>query len=143
MTREDLKIIKLDTGEQIVCYLIHEPESKFVRIIEPLEVRTHTDVNDYGAINDHISMTEWIINSKDNMFSIHRDRLVTIASADDSLIDYYDYTRKSFEKVKAEKEQERRIKHDMKKLESSLKKGSEKFTRKELLDIMTGKITKH
>ena len=143
MTPEDLKIIRLDSGEQIACYLLHEPESKFIRIIEPLEIRTHTEVGDYGVVNDHLSLVEWITNSKDNTFSIHRDRLVTIARADNSLIEYYSYTRKNFDKIKREKEAERKVKSNIRKLENSLKDGKEKYTRKDLIDILTGNVTKH
>ena len=143
MTPEDLKIIRLDSGEQIACYLLHEPESKFIRIIEPLEIRTHTEVGDYGVVNDHLSLVEWITNSKDNTFSIHRDRLVTIARADNSLIEYYSYTRKNFDKIKREKEEERKVKSNIRKLENSLKDGKEKYTRKDLIDILTGNVTKH
>ena len=143
MTPEDLKIVKIDSGEQICCYLSVADDSKFVRLIEPLEVRTHTDVGEMGNIIDQISLVEWIVHSSDNMFSIHRDRLVTIAKADSNLIEYYGYTKRKIDQIKKEKLEDLKLKKDMKNLKDTLEKGKDKRSRRELLDIMSGNITKH
>lgn len=143
MIQQDLKVVRLETGEQVVCYVSHEEGSAFVRLVEPLEIRMHTDVNDYGTVNEQMSLVEWVIHTDDNVFSIHRDRIVTIAKADRALIDYYGYTLKSFEKVKQKIEQDKKAKDSIRQLEHSLKQGNEKMTRKEMLDILSGKVTKH
>ena len=143
MTPEDLKVIRLETGEQVVSYVLHEEGSMFVRLIEPLEIRMHTEVNDYGTVNERMSLVEWILHTDDNAFSIHRDRIVTIARADTDLIDYYGYTKRSFEKLKQKALEDKNVKDNIRKLEQSLKQGNEKMSRKEMLDILSGKVTKH
>lgn len=143
MIQQDLKVVRLETGEQVVCFVSHEEGSSFVRLVEPLEIRMHTDVNDYGTVNEQMSLVEWIIHTDDNVFSIHRDRIVTIAKADNALINYYDYTKKSFERVKKRIEEDNKAKDNIRQLELSLKQGNEKMTRKEMLDILSGKVTKH
>lgn len=143
MIQQDLKVVRLETGEQVVCFVSHEEGSAFVRLVEPLEIRMHTGVNDYGTVNEQMSLVEWIIHTDDNVFSIHRDRIVTIAKADNALINYYDYTKKSFERVKKRIEEDNKAKDNIKKLEQSLKQGNEKMSRKEMLDILSGKVTKH
>jgi len=143
MIQQDLKVIRLETGEQVVSYVSHEEGSMFIRLIEPLEIRMHTEVNDYGTVNEQMSLVEWILHTDDNVFSIHRDRIVTIAKADTALIDYYGYTKRSFEKLKQKALEDKNAKDSIKKLEQSLKQGNEKMSRKEMLDILTGKVTKH
>ena len=143
MTPNDLKVVKLSSGEQIVCYLTHEEGSVFIRMIEPLELKVLSDINEYGAVDETVCLSDWIHHSADNVFSIHKDRIVTISKPDENLKEYYIGTKKKYEKIKLEREQERKAENSLKMLEDKFKRGDNKLTKKELYDILAGKITKH
>ena len=143
MTPKDLKIIKLSGGEQIICYVTHEEGSAFVRLVEPMELKIHSNVNDYGAVDETICLTDWVHHSNDNVFSIHKDRIMTIARPDDSLQDYYATTKEKYDNIKKIKEEERKTEKSLQMLEDSYKNENKKLTKKELYDIISGKITKH
>ena len=77
------------------------------------------------------------------MFSIHKDRIVTISKPDENLKEYYVGTKKKYDKIKLDREKERKAENSLKMLEDKFKKGDSKLTKKELYDILAGKITKH
>ena len=52
-------------------------------------------------------------------------------------------TKKKYEQIKLEREQERKAENSLKMLEDKFRKGDNKLTKKELYDILAGKITKH
>jgi hypothetical protein len=143
MTSNELKVVKLSSGEQIVCYLTHEKGSIFIRMIEPMELKIHSNLNDYGAVDETVCLTDWIHHAADNVFSIHKDRIVTISKPDENLIEYYDSTKKKYDRMKRDREKERKEENSLRLLEDKFKNGDTKLTKKELYDILAGKITKH
>jgi len=143
MQPEDLKIVKLSNGEQVVCYFSYEEGSEFVRLIEPLELKLHSNVNEHGAVDETICLTDWIHHTNDNVFSIAKHRIMTITKPDKSLIEYYATSKKKYDKQKNLIEKQRQADQNARLLEDKFTKGDVKLTKKELYDILAGKITKH
>ena len=143
MTQEDLKIVKLSNGEQVVCYFSYEEGSEFVRLIEPLELKLHSNINEHGAVDETICLTDWIHHTADKTFSIAKNRIMTITKPDQGLIDYYASSKKKYDKQKNLIEKQRVADKNARLLEDKFTKGDVKLTKKELYDILAGKITKH
>ena len=143
MTPNDLKVVKLSSGEQLVCYLTYEEGSIFVRMIEPMELKILSNLNDHGAVDETVCLSDWIHHTADNVFSIQKDRIVTISKPDENLKEYYTSTKKKYDKIKLDREKERQRDNSLKMLEDKFKNGDAKLTKKELYDILAGKITKH
>ena len=82
MSITDVKIIKLDTNEDIVCKLT---ESEHMVIChKPLLMRTVPQITRVG-ITEQMTLMRWIPFSKDNSTTVSRDKIVAIANADDVL----------------------------------------------------------
>ena len=143
MTPNDLKVVKLSSGEQLVCYLTYEEGSIFVRMIEPMELKILSNLNDHGAVDETVCLSDWIHHTADNVFSIQKDRIVTISKPDENLKEYYTSTKKKYDKIKLDREKERQRDNSLRLLEDKFNKGDTKLTKKELYDILAGKITKH
>ena len=86
MSVTDVKIIKLDTNEDIVCKLT---ESEHMVIChKPLLMRTVPQITRTG-ITEQMTLMRWIPFSKDNSTAVSRDKIVAISNADDVLKEKY------------------------------------------------------
>ena len=86
MSVTDVKIIKLDTNEDIVCKLT---ESEHMVIChKPLLMRTIPQISRVG-ITEQMTLMRWIPFSKDNSTAVSRDKIVAISNADDVLKEKY------------------------------------------------------
>ena len=82
MSVTDVKILKLDTNEDIVCKLT---ESEHMVIChKPLLMRTIPQISRVG-ITEQMTLMRWIPFSKDNSTTVSRDKIVAISNADDVL----------------------------------------------------------
>jgi len=86
MSVTDVKILKLDTNEDIVCKLT---ESEHMVIChKPLLMRTVPQITRTG-ITEQMTLMRWIPFSKDNSTAVSRDKIVAISNADDVLKEKY------------------------------------------------------
>ena len=94
MSVTDVKIIKLDTNEDIVCKLT---ESEHMVIChKPLLMRTIPQISRVG-ITEQMTLMRWIPFSKDNSTAVSRDKIVAIANADDVLKEKYHRIASNYE----------------------------------------------
>ena len=86
MSVTDVKILKLDTNEDIVCKLT---ESEHMVIChKPLLMRTVPQITRTG-ITEQMTLMRWIPFSRDNSTTVPRDKIVAISNADDVLKEKY------------------------------------------------------
>ena len=96
MSVTDVKIIKLDTNEDIVCKLT---ESEHMVIChKPLLMRTIPQISRVG-ITEQMTLMRWIPFSKDNSTAVSRDK---IANADDALKEKYHKIAVNYELLDSE-----------------------------------------
>ena len=103
MSITDVKIIKLDTNEDIVCKLT---ESEHMVIChKPLLMRTVPQITRVG-ITEQMTLMRWIPFSKDNSTTVSRDKIVAIANADDVLKEKYHKIAANYEILDKESDKE-------------------------------------
>ena len=83
-----LKLVKLVDGTELVGQISVSDNDKFLRIEEPLQLKTSTRPTQFGARDDS-SLAPWIPFSDDKSFAIPKERIVTIASINKDLSHYY------------------------------------------------------
>jgi len=86
MSVTDVKILKLDTNEDIVCKLTESED--MVICHKPLLMRTVPQITRVG-ITEQMTLMRWIPFSKDNSTAVSRDKIVAISNADDVLKEKY------------------------------------------------------
>ena len=94
MSMSDVKIIKLDTNEDIVCKL--DESEHMVVCHKPLLMRTVPQISQ-GGIIEQMTLMRWIPFSKDNSTTVSRDKIVAIANADDVLKEKYHRIASNYE----------------------------------------------
>ena len=85
----EYKLIKLIDGTELVGQISVSDNDKFLRIEEPLQLKTVPRPTPVGVMDDS-SLTPWLPFSTDKVFSIPKERVITIASINKDLSHYYE-----------------------------------------------------
>ena len=85
----EYKLIKLIDGTELVGQISVSDNDKFLRIEEPLQLKTIPRPTPMG-VRDDSSLTPWLPFSTDKVFSIPMERVITIASINKDLSHYYE-----------------------------------------------------
>ena len=85
----EYKLIKLIDGTELVGQISVSDNDKFLRIEEPLQLKTVPRPTPVG-MRDDSSLTPWLPFSTDKVFSIPKERVITIASINKDLSHYYE-----------------------------------------------------
>ena len=85
----EYKLVKLVDGTELVGQISVSSNDKFLRIEEPLQLKTVVRPSDFG-MRDDSSLAPWLPFSVDKVFSIPKERVITIASINKDLSHYYE-----------------------------------------------------
>jgi len=85
----EYKLVKLVDGTELVGQISVSDNDKFLRIEEPLQLKTVVRPSDFG-MRDDSSLAPWLPFSVDKVFSIPKERVITIASINKDLSHYYE-----------------------------------------------------
>ena len=85
----EYKLVKLIDGTELVGQLSVSDNDKFLRIVEPLQLKTVPRPTSVG-MRDDSSLAPWLPFSTDKIFSIPKERVITIASINKDLSHYYE-----------------------------------------------------
>ena len=85
----EYKLIKLIDGTELVGQISVSDNDKFLRIEEPLQLKTVPRPTAVG-MRDDSSLAPWLPFSTDKIFSIPKERVITIASINKDLSHYYE-----------------------------------------------------
>ena len=91
MTKEsNLRIVKLSDGTELIGNIgLTDENSQFLRIDEPLELMMNTRPVAMGLVEDFTSLRPWMQFANDTVFSIPKERIITIANVTDDMKKYY------------------------------------------------------
>ena len=92
----EYKLIKLIDGTELVGQISVSDNDKFLRIVEPLQLKTVPRPTSVG-MRDDSSLAPWLPFSTDKIFSIPKERVKTIASINKDLSHYYEAIKKRLE----------------------------------------------
>ena len=85
----EYKLIKLIDGTELVGQISVSDNDKFLRIVDPLQLKTVPRPTSVG-MRDDSSLAPWLPFSTDKIFSIPKERVITIASINKDLSHYYE-----------------------------------------------------
>ena len=98
---DQIKIIKLINGDDIVCALAKEqlPErTPLLRLEKPLQIKYVSQLTTRG-LRDYIALIKWTSYTNDKIITIPKDKIVTITSATDEMTKSYLEVSKKYEKI--------------------------------------------
>ena len=103
MNDNNIKVIKLSNGDDIVCELItgkHQlpDKSALMRLDRPLQIKYIPSMTSFG-FKDYVAMIKWVSYTNDKIITIPKDKIMTITNASSEIKKSYneikmDYDRK-------------------------------------------------
>lgn len=99
---DNIKVIKLMNGEDIVCELVtgkHQlpDKSPLVRLDRPLQIKYIPSMTSMG-FKDYVALIKWVSYTNDKIITIPKDKIVTITKASDEIIKSYNAIKTDYDK---------------------------------------------
>jgi hypothetical protein len=97
----EIKIIKLINGDDIVCVLPLDQlseKSPLLRIEKPLQIKYISQLTSIG-LKDYIALIKWTAYTNDQIITIPKDKIITITTATDELTKSYNDVAKKYENI--------------------------------------------
>ena len=88
---EQIRIVKLVNGDDIVCSLAPEQlptKSLVLRLIKPLQIKYVSQLTPRG-LKDYIALIKWTAYTNDHIISIPKDKIMTITNATEEMSKSY------------------------------------------------------
>jgi hypothetical protein len=108
---EQIKIIKLINGDDIVCSLAKEQlpdKTPLLRIDKPLQIKYVSQLTAKG-LKDYIALIKWAAYTNDKIITIPKDKIVTITNATEEMTKSYIEVSKKYEKIVVPKRSEHNV----------------------------------
>jgi hypothetical protein len=108
---DQIKIIKLINGDDIVCSLAKEQlpdKTPLLRIDKPLQIKYVSQLTAKG-LKDYIALIKWAAYTNDKIITIPKDKIVTITNATEEMTKSYIEVSKKYEKIVVPKRSEHNI----------------------------------
>jgi hypothetical protein len=108
---EQIKIIKLINGDDIVCSLAKEQlpdKTPLLRIDKPLQIKYVSQLTAKG-LKDYIALIKWAAYTNDKIITIPKDKIVTITNATEEMTKSYMEVSKKYEKIVVPKRSEHNV----------------------------------
>ena len=88
---EQIRIVKLVNGDDIVCSLAPEQlptKSLILRLVKPLQIKYISQLTARG-LKDYIALIKWTAYTNDHIISIPKDKIMTITNATEEMTKSY------------------------------------------------------
>jgi len=84
------RIVKLNSGEQLVAIVMVQEKSDFIRLEEPYIIQLHPYdlLGDY-MMEEKMTIKPWLFKAKDKVISIHKNNILCFAVPTDDIAEYY------------------------------------------------------
>ena len=91
MSKEtSLRLVKLSDGTELIGNIgLTDEHSTFLRIDEPLEIMMNSSPVAMGLVEDFTSLRPWMQFANDKVFSIPKERIITICNVAEDMKKYY------------------------------------------------------
>ncbi|QZI94493.1 hypothetical protein MelnitzEXVC044M_213 [Methylophilales phage Melnitz EXVC044M] len=86
----EYKILKLQSGEEIICDVVSKEHPRTFEIKAPLKVNVLPRVTKYG-VEESISLQRWIHFSEENIYNIDKNKVMVITQASTGLSKFYEH----------------------------------------------------
>jgi len=96
MDNTNVKIVRLKSGEDILCNLLINEDKVLINLLEPMLMETET----YGG-NQHLVISNWLPVAliKENRSVVPITEVLCVMQPNEELVEYYDETLKKMNKT--------------------------------------------
>lgn len=102
---EQIRIVKLVNGDDIVCSLAPEQlptKSLILRLVKPLQIKYISQLTPRG-LKDYIALIKWTAYTNEHIISIPKDKIMTITNATEEMSKSYLDVSSKYDKINVPK----------------------------------------
>ena len=106
---QQVKVIKLDNGDDIVCAFPKEqlPEKTgLLRLVKPLLIKYVPQLTPQG-FKDYVALIKWAAYTNDEIITIPIKKIMTITNASSEMIKSFEHMSNDYHKLEAPKREDR------------------------------------
>ena len=89
MTQET-KILKLSSGEEIICNVVQNPEETYVSVVQPMKLNAYPKATRNG-LEEALALQKWIHFSETDTYDIPKSQIIVLTEASYGLSKFYEY----------------------------------------------------
>ena len=90
MTEENIKIMRLSSGEEIISKVVEQEHVRSLSIENPLKILTYPKVVNNG-VEESLSLQRWIHFTEEKTFDIPKSQILAIGTASFGLQKFYNH----------------------------------------------------
>jgi hypothetical protein len=90
MTEPNIKIMKLSSGEEIICTVVTDEHPRTYNVTYPMKVMTVPRVTGDG-VEESLSLTRWIHFAEESIADIPKTQVLAIVNASLGMKRFYEY----------------------------------------------------
>lgn len=90
MTEPNIKIMKLSSGEEIICTVVTDDHPRTYNVTYPMKVMTVPRVTGEG-VEESLSLTRWIHFAEESIADIPKTQVLAIVNASLGMKRFYEY----------------------------------------------------
>lgn len=90
MTQDNAKILKLISGEEIICNVVNNPENKHMSVIQPMKLNSYPKATRNG-IEEALSLQRWIHFAETDTYDLEKSQVMVLTEASYGLTKFYQY----------------------------------------------------
>jgi hypothetical protein len=90
MTENNIKILKLSSGEEIICDVVQSLDSPYLSVTSPMKLNSYPKATRNG-IEEALSLQRWIHFAKTNTYDIPKSQIIVLTEASYGLSKFYEY----------------------------------------------------
>jgi hypothetical protein len=86
----DTKILKLSSGEEIICKVVHQPENDYMSLVQPMKLNSYPKATKHG-LEEALSLQRWIHFAETDTFDVAKSQVLVLTEASLGLVKFYEY----------------------------------------------------
>ena len=90
MTQPNAKILKLSSGEQIICNVVNNPDQSYISVVQPMKLNYWPRATSNG-IEESLSLQRWVHFAETDTYDVPKSQIIVLTEASFGLTKFYLY----------------------------------------------------
>jgi hypothetical protein len=90
MTQPNAKILKLSSGEEIICNVVNNPDQSYISVVRPMKLNSWPRATRNG-IEESLSLQRWVHFAETDTYDVPKSQIIVLTEASFGLTKFYLY----------------------------------------------------
>ena len=90
MTQPNAKILKLSSGEEIICNVVNNEDQSYISVVQPMKLNSWPKATRNG-IEESLSLQRWVHFAETDTYDVPKSQIIVLTEASFGLTKFYLY----------------------------------------------------